>query len=314
MRQTPVLLLAYNRADKLAGLIEALRASAPQLVMVVVDGPKPGSPDDEAKVQAVRDAVAAIDWTPDVVRRFRPANIGLRSSVADAVGWATSTYGQAIVIEDDVLPGVHFVPYAEHMLEQYRDDHRVMHISGYNVVERANLDEPGAQNRLTRYPESFAWATWDRAWKYYDDELTWPKASTLGDLRTMTRTRSAALRWRFNFLDAQAGRISTWAYRWIASIWSHRGLALNPNHNLVTYVGQDGGTHTLTKPPWKELPLYDGPLADLLTTDAVLDERADDWVSRVVFGGTPFGAARGILISLVLEVRKRIRARRAARA
>jgi hypothetical protein len=313
VRQTPVLLLGYNRVDKMRGLIEALRVSAPKLVMVVIDGPKPGNPVDEEKVQAVRDSVSAIDWTSDVLVRFRPVNVGLRASVADAVTWAATEYGQVIVIEDDVLPGPHLVPYAEYMLEQYRDDERVMHISGYNLVARSELGNREAANRLTRYPESYAWATWDRAWKYYDDNLTWPERSTLRDLEAVTGSRSAAVRWRFNFLDAAAGRISTWAYRWVASMWSRNGLALNPNENLVTYVGQDEGTHTLMKPAWDELPRYDGPLEPLLATDAVLDERADRWVSRVVFAGTPYGAARGVLISLALHVRKQSRARKAAR-
>jgi hypothetical protein len=314
VRQTPVLLLGYNRAEKMRGLIEALRVSAPQLVMVVVDGPKAGNPTDEANVQAVRDSVAAIDWTSDVVLRFRPVNVGLRASVSDAVGWATKEYGQVIVIEDDVLPGPHFVPYAERMLELYRTDERVMHISGYNVVAREDLGIPGAQNRLSRYPESFAWATWDRAWTYYDDALTWPEQHTLRELRAVTGGTASAVRWRFNFLDAKAGRISTWAYRWIASMWSRGGLALNPNENLVTYVGQDDGTHTVMKPSWSELPLYTGALEPLLAKDAVLDERADRWVSRVVFGGTPYGAAKGVLISIALHARKQSRARRAARA
>jgi hypothetical protein len=314
VRQTPVLLLGYNRADKMRGLIEALRVSAPPLVMVVVDGPKPGNPSDEASVQAVRDSVAAIDWTTDILLRFRPANIGLRASVSDAVGWATKEYGQVIVIEDDVLPGPHFVPYAEWMLEQYRADEQVMHISGYNVVAREDLGVPEAQNRLSRYPESFAWATWDRAWAHYDDNLTWPQHDTMRALRLVTGSTASAVRWRFNFLDAKAGRISTWAYRWIASMWSLGGRALNPNENLVTYVGQDDGTHTVTKPSWTELPLYDGPLEPLLAMDAVVDERADRWVSRVVFGGTPYGAAKGVLISIALHARKQSRARRAARA
>ena len=313
MRQTPVLLLAYNRVDKMRGLIEALRSSAPQLVMVVVDGPKPGNVADKAKVEAVREAVSAIDWTPNVLVRFRPVNVGLRASVSDAVDWATKEYGQVIVIEDDVLPGPHLVPYAEYMLDKYRDDERVMHISGYNVVAREDLGTPGANNRLSRYPESFAWATWDRAWKHYDDDLGWPRRSTLADLRAITGSRAGAVRWKFNFLDARAGRISTWAYRWIASMWSRDGFALNPNENLVTYVGQEEGTHTVMKPSWVELPLYDGPLEPLLSADATHDEAADRWVSRVVFGGTSFGAARGILISLALHVRKRSRARRAAR-
>jgi hypothetical protein len=314
VRQTPLLILAYNRADKARGLVDALREFAPPLVLVVVDGPKPGSAADAARVQAVRDVVSEIDWDAEVQTRFRPTNVGLRSSVSDAVSWAVELYGQVIVIEDDAIPGPYFIPYAEHMLEAYRDDERIMHISGYNLVAHENLGHPNAANRLSRYPESYAWATWDRAWRYYDDDLGWAGAFRLGDLRAATGSRWAALRWRFNFLDARAGRISTWAYRWVASIWSHEGLCLNPNANLVGYFGQEDGTHTVMKPSWKELPLYDGPLEWLLAKDAVLDEMADGWVNRVVFAGTPYGAARGVLISVALHVRKQSRARRALRS
>lgn len=312
MRQTPLLILAYNRADKVRGLIEKLRELRPQLVMVVVDGPKPGNAEDEARVQAVRDAVAAIDWTPDVLTRFRPVNIGLRASVVDAVTWAVDEYGQVIVIEEDVLPGPNFIPYAEYMLEHYRDDERVMHISGYNVVPDSTFSGTAA-NRLTIYPESIAWATWDRAWRHYDDDLRWAKGSSLRELERITGSRASALRWRQNFGDAESGRISTWAYRWIASMWAQGGLVLSPNHNLVTYAGQNDGTHTTTKPVWEELPLFDGSPESLLDMSARLDLRADRWVTRRVFAGTPFGVLRGVAISVALAIRQRRRAARSAR-
>jgi hypothetical protein len=311
VRQTPLLILAYNRADKVRGLIDGLRDLAPQLVMVVVDGPKPGNAADEAKVQAVRDVVATIDWTPNVLTRFRPVNVGLRRSVVDAVTWAVAEHGQVIVIEEDVVPGPDFLAYAEYMLEQYRDDERVMHISGYNVVPAAELSPTKAWNRLTVYPESIAWATWDRAWKHYDDDLGWAKRVSVRDLARFTGKRAAAYRWKLNFRDADAGRISTWAYRWIASMWAEGGVILSPNHNLVTYVGQEDGTHTVTAPAWKELPLYTGPRAALLVKDAEIDSAADAWVSRVVFRGTPIGVLKGVAISVVLAARKRMRERRA---
>lgn len=313
MRQTPLLILAYNRADKIRGLIESLRLLAPELVMVVVDGPKPGNAGDAAKVQDVRDAVAAIDWTENLHTRFRPVNVGLRRSVVDAVSWAVAEYGQVIVIEEDVLPGPDFLAYAEYMLERYRGDERIAHISGYNVVPQSELHDAAAPNRLTAYPESIAWATWDRAWTQYDDHLSWAKRSSIRELIGITGRRAAAMRWKLNFADAEAGRISTWAYRWIASMWATGSLTLSPNHNLVTYVGQDDGTHTLTAPPWTELPLYDGPRDALLAGGAQLDPAAEAWVNRVVFGGTPVGVLKGVAITAVLTVRKWRRARRAAR-
>lgn len=304
MRQTPLLILAYNRPERVRGLIDRLRPLAPATVMVVVDGPKPSKPSDAAKVAEVQAAIAGIDWPAKLQTRFRPVNVGLRASVVDAVNWATSEYGQAIIIEEDVLPGPDFLPYAEHMLDRYRSDERIAHISGYNVVPPQRLSSPNQHNRLTAYPESIAWATWDRAWQHYDDELTWALNCSVGDLIGVTGSRASALRWKQNFSDAHAGRISTWAYRWIASMWSQGLLTLSPNHNLVTYAGHDEGTNSLMAQAWEELSLYNGPREALLDSAAHRDLLADDWVSRTVFRGTPFGVARGVAISSALALRQ----------
>jgi hypothetical protein len=312
VRQTPLLILAYNRADKVRGLIDRLRELAPPIVMVVVDGPKPGNARDEANVIAVRDAVSTIDWTTNVSTRFRPVNLGLRASVVDAVNWATSEYGQVIVIEEDVLPGPAFLPYMTAMLERFRDDERIMHVSGYNVVPPDVLRAGPTASRLTEYPESIAWGTWDRAWSHFDDGLTWGRTARLAQLRTTTGSRGGALRWRQNFNDAATGRISTWAYRWIASMWSSGGVSLSPNLNLVEYVGHDEGTNTLTRASWIDLPVYTGPADELLNPTPEADPVADAWVNRVVFRGTAAGVIRGVAVSLVLGVRKRRRAARGA--
>jgi hypothetical protein len=311
VRPTPVLLLAYNRPEKLERLIEVLRRDAPPLVYVVVDGPKSWMPDDAARVAAVRAVVTTIDWDAVVHTRFREHNIGLRRSVVDAVGWVTSEHGEVIVIEDDLLPGPDALAYLAHMLDRYRDDPRVGHVSGYNVVPSSVL-AGRAGSRLSAYPESFIWATWARAWAHYDDTLSWPQKAH--ELRRVVTSRFAALRWAQNFADARAGRISSWAYRWIASLWRHKLLVVSPNVNLSTYIGLDDGTHTVTKPKWRDLPLYDGPRDALLSDAEGVDDAAERWISRVVFAGTPLGVARGVAISLVLGLRQRRRARTTRRA
>lgn len=311
MGHTPLLLLAYNRPEKMRGLVEALRPLAPRVVYVVVDGPKPGDARDAERVQQVRDAVAEIDWEVELHTRFRPVNVGLRASISDAVTWAVREYGQVAVIEEDVVPGPAFLPYVDHMLDVFRDDDRIMHISGYNVVPRDVLSAPSRGSRLTRYPESIAWATWDRAWRLYDDGLSWPGARRIHDLRRVVGRRPAAAKWVMNFRDASAGRISTWAYRWIASMWAHDGFTVSPNENLVDYVGHDDGTHTVTGPSWRELPRYDGPIAPLLEGPVEHDDAGDRWVNRVVFRGTPLGVTRGIVVTGLLELRRRRRLRRA---
>ena len=314
MRQTPLLILAYNRADKVRALIDRLREYAPPVVMVVVDGPKPGNAEDAKRVDAVRAAVGAIDWTESVQTRFRPVNVGLRSSVVDALNWATSEYGRVIVIEEDVLPGPAFLPYMRAMLERYEDDERIMHVSGYNVVPATELRAGPTESRLTEYPESIAWATWERAWAHFDDHLIWASGASARQLQQATSSRFGGLRWRQNFRDAAAGRISTWAYRWIGSMWAVGGVTLSPNVNLVEYVGHDEGTHTSTKASWTELPVYTGASDLLLTPMPEPDPAADAWVNRVVFRGTPFGVARGVAVTLALAARKHRRERPASAA
>ncbi len=312
MRTTPLLLLAYNRPDKVKRLIDRLRPQGHPTIMVAVDGPKPGNDADAAKVQAVRDAVAGIDWTDDVETLFRPVNLGLRLAVAGAVTWAVEKHGEVIVLEEDVLPGDLFVPYATHMLERFRDDERIAHISGYNIVPPSELSG-GAGSRLTRYPESIAWATWARSWKNFDDSLAWGSSVAVGELAHVTGGRVSALRWKQSFRDAATNRIGTWAYRWIASMWSHDSLVLSPNHNLVTYAGYDEGTNSVLKAPWDELPLFEGELSALDDAEIVVDPKAESWISRVVFGATPVGLAKGAVVSVILTARKALRARRARR-
>jgi len=311
VRQAPLLILAYNRPDKMSALINRLRSQAPPHLMIAVDGPKPGNKADATRVKAVQDAIGGIDWSPKLETRIRPSNLGLRRAVVDAVSWATSEHGKVIVIEEDVLTGPDFLPYTQHMLDRYRDDERIAHISGYNVVPASALSRPGSGSRLTVYPESIAWATWERAWTHYDDDLTWAMGCSVDDVARVTGSRASATRWKMNFRDAHADRISTWAYRWIASMWSRGALTLSPNHNLVTYAGQDEGTNSTLAPRWKELPVYEGPFEPLLNGEVEQDRKADEWVSRTVFDATPLGVVKGAAISAVLAGRKYQRARRA---
>jgi hypothetical protein len=106
-----------------------------------------------------------------------------------------------------------------------------------------------------------------------------------------------------NFSDANSGAISTWAYRWIASLWKNKLLSISPNVNLVDYRGQTEGTHTKGSRSWSELEtdeimgLESGDTSFLKPTD----ELADNWIARNIFRSTNLGVARRAAESLVLN-------------
>jgi hypothetical protein len=305
MESAPVLLLAYNRPEKLSQLIQRIRVLRPSVLLVSVDGPKISKPGDKDLVLATQKIIQSIDWDVKIETRFREENIGLRLAVQDSVNWAISQYGKVIVIEDDAVPGPQLLDFFNFNLQKFADDQKVMHVSGYNVVPPQNLlSETGS--RFSRYPESFAWATWERAWKHYDENLTWGLESSVRDIAKITGSTTSALRWKLNFHDAAAGRIGSWAYRWISSMWSQNGTTVAPNRNLLSYSGFDEGTHTVRSPRWKDLPIENLSFSenDNLT---IADLEADNWTGSSVFRENPWGIIDGVASSIVLEIRKQWR-------
>lgn len=307
---TPILLLGYNRPDKFQSLIESIRTSKPQKLVLVIDGPRTNKNGDIEKVQKVRDLANRIDWTDDVELLFRPENIGLRASVENAVTQVTEQYGKVIVVEDDVRVGPDWFNYAEFMLQKHQDNLQIEHVSGYNAIP-SNILTSKYGSRLSRYPESYAWATWNRAWKHYDSSLEWAMNASIADIQKIVGSYIGALRWKQNFYDAHANRISTWAYRWLASMWSRNSFMISPNHNLVSYHGHEGGTHTFMKPGWSELPISAMPLELYENEQLEFDKVADKWAGRHIYTETLYGVTRGVAVSAALDIRKKRRMRSA---
>jgi hypothetical protein len=219
------------------------------------------------------------------------------------VTWANSEYGKVIVLEDDVRAGPQLLDFLKYNLKTHQKNTKIAHINGYNLVPKGHLTYPNDASRLSIYPESYAWATWDRAWQKYDDNLTWAKNASLQDVKRICGSTVGAMRWKQNFSDAEAQRIDTWAYRWLASMWEHQWLMVSPNRNISTYEGNLSGTHTRRKPKWSELEV--GQLPKRNSQEVLsLDKVADQWLSKNVFRAKPIGVLEGVAISTVLGMKR----------
>jgi hypothetical protein len=291
----------------MAQLITALSSSKPPLVLIAVDGPRSHIPAESSLVRRTQEAAALISWPANVATRFRNHNLGLRSAVTDAVSWATSEYGSVIVLEDDCVPGPNFVPFAQSMLIRFKDEYQIGHINGYNLVAPNKLTTTASPIRLTRYPESYAWATWERAWKYYDNDLDWATQCSVRDLQKFTNGYIGALRWKINFADAKSERIHTWAYRWLASMWANNLSIIAPNENLVRYDGHDAGTHTRRAARWTELDISETTSSYTYQNNDLpeFDPLADQWIAKEIFHENIWGLCEGLAASVAMELLKR---------
>ena len=300
--KTPVLLLGYNRPQQMRGLIQSLARLKPELILLAVDGPRSNRPNDADLVRRTQELASEITWDAEIRTRFRKSNLGLRRAVVDAVTWANDEYGKVIVLEDDVRAGPQLLDFLNHNLITHQENTKVAHINGYNLVPKEHLTHPDHSSRLSIYPESYAWATWDRAWQKYDDNLTWANNASVKDIKKICGSTIGALRWKQNFGDAAAERIDTWAYRWLASMWQQNWLMVSPNRNISTYEGWRGGTHTHFKPRYiaQEVRTLRFKNSDQNFENFELDPDADRWLKNEVFQETLIGLVKATATSPLL--------------
>lgn len=285
----PVLVLGFNRPDTTSRVIASLREIAPGQVFLAVDGPRPNRKDEKESVQAVRELAGLIDWKCQVHTLFREQNLGCKTAVSEAITWFFDHVEAGIILEDDCVAHPSFFPFAAELLGRYRDDERVLMISGDNF-------QPGRQRSeysyyFSRYTHIWGWATWRRAWRLYDHRMSrWPELRDQGWLLDMLKDPVAAGYWTRIFDDTFAERNSSWAYRWTFSAWVNDGLTVLPAVNLVSNIGfGDVATHTRDrKNKLAALPVEEMRLP-LRHPDRVIREtRADTITQRTVFASPPW--------------------------
>lgn len=232
----PVALMIFNRPHLTAKVFEQIRAARPHRLLVVADGPRPTRPDDTWLCEASRKIVTSPDWPCELSVNFANENLGNRRRISSGLDWVFTQCPEAIVLEDDCLPCPSFFSFCSAMLERFRDDDRIMHISGNNFGGTTHWG--GGSYYFSRYTFSWGWASWKRAWHHYDVNLTaWPAAKSARWLESTLESPVEISYWTEIFDKLYRYEIDTWDYQWLFSCWRPGALSILPNNNLVTNIG-----------------------------------------------------------------------------
>jgi hypothetical protein len=243
--ELPVTFLIFNRPESTAEVFKAIRKARPQRLLVVADGPRAGVPNDAEGCRLAR-AQIKVDWPCRLERNYAEENLGCRERVSSGLDWAFHRLPETAILEDDCVPDPQFFRYCATLLKRYRKDPKV------RVVCGSGFDEPwtGSSYRFSHYPLVWGWASWRRAWEHYDVHLeAWPEFRDADGLRRIFPEDALARRyWKDTFELMYYRKVDTWDYQLTFSLWKNGGLAVIPNGNLVTNVG-DGplATHTKAK-------------------------------------------------------------------
>jgi hypothetical protein len=239
---TPVLLVVYKRPDLTRRALDAIAASKPSRLFVAADGARTSAEAEACRI--TRAAVAEFKGECEVVTNFSDENLGCGIRVYTAIDWAFSLSEELIIIEDDCLPNASFFRFCEEMLAFYRDDERVMHVSGDNFV---GPELSGSNSYyFSKYTHAWGWATWKRAWRHFDWKMSrWPELKQGGLIESWCSDPYEQRYWTEIFDRMCGGAPDVWDYMWMFACWSQWGLSVLPSVNLVRNDGWGpDATHT----------------------------------------------------------------------
>jgi len=291
----PVLLIIFRRPEATRLCLEAIGKAKPKHLLVAADGPR--NAEEAIRCEQARALVSEVTWECEIHRNFSERNMGCGVRVYTAIDWALSQYEEIIVLEDDCIPQPAFFKFAASLLERYRSDERIMHISGNNF-QNVPSGSPYSYY-FSKYTHAWGWATWRRAWRHFDWRLTlWPQFKETGGLAGWCADSLERQYWESIFDSVYGGALDIWDYQWNASCWMQNGLAVLPDVNLVSNIGfGDDATHTKQRSQFLERQVFDlheirhppivvrNVIADAITFDSNFGgaalRRAASWQARV---------------------------------
>jgi hypothetical protein len=243
----PVLLVIFNRPHTTSQVFEAIRRAKPRRLYIAADGPRPDVASDKVNCQEARRIVNCVDWDCEVKTLFREKNLNCGVAPSSAFTWFFEHEEEGIILEDDCLPSQSFFLFCQELLERYRHDTRVMHIGGNNFLNGWKKDSDYSYY-FSRSGHIWGWATWRRAWKYFDFQI-----SLYQKIKQQDYFSNFFLNWpgklyrlrKFDKTIDRSRKVDWWDYQWDFARYIHSGLAIVPAKNLVKNLGfGEMGTHT----------------------------------------------------------------------
>jgi hypothetical protein len=247
----PVIYIFFNRPEVMARSFATIRAARPSRLHLIADGPRAHKAGEAERCAEARALVEKnIDWPCEVTRDFSPQNLGCGRRLSSGLTTAFKLLGEAIVIEDDIVPHPDFFPFCARMLEQFRHDPRIHAINGFNPLGRY----APAQGSFvpTVFNCVWGWASWQRAWEDYNYSLEeWKNPSVRETVRAHANSDLIYQHFATHFDEMVTRGMDTWDFQWSFLLLKKQRVVLASSVNLIENDGfSSDATHTTTAQPF----------------------------------------------------------------
>jgi GT2 family glycosyltransferase/glycosyltransferase involved in cell wall biosynthesis/Flp pilus assembly protein TadD/predicted SAM-dependent methyltransferase len=239
-RETPVVLMTYNRPWHTKRILEALQQHKRNNIHIFSDGAK--WEQDIPKVAETRELIKKIDWCEPVIIE-RQENFGLAKSIVSAVNSVFKDYDNLILLEDDCVPQKYFFDFIETCLDKYTNHEKIFGISGYTV--------PAPDSILDNYPYdlyffprigSWGWATWKRAWQHFEPDLARVYKKAIENNIDLSQGGDDIPLMLNEMLSGKLKDV--WTLHWVLTVYLNKGYYIYPTISHIENIGMDGtGIH-----------------------------------------------------------------------
>lgn len=168
MVNAPVVLLGYARPNETKQIIDRINQSETKKVYFFVDFPNDTTDARLMKLNAdVKALVDTFNEVIDVESVFFENNVGPFEAYNQCMSIVFSKEEELIFLEDDKLPSVSFFSFCSELLDKYKNDERILFISGMNS-NSAILVEYKYDYFFADVNSSWGHAIWKRTYDKFD--------------------------------------------------------------------------------------------------------------------------------------------------
>lgn len=235
--QSPILLLVFNRFETTKKVFDAIKLTKPAKLYVSSDGPRNYNEKDSFNINIIRAYITSqVDWPCDLKTRFLPLNLGCKDAVSSGITWFFDNEEEGIILEDDCLPNISFFKFCDTLLDKYRFDQRIRHISGVNFI--GTKFDTNNSYYFSKFTHVWGWASWRRVWCEYDKDLNSLQKFMSNNLIQNIYPNKKITKYLVNeFYKVKSGFLNTWDFQYLFLNFINNGLTIIPSKTLITNIG-----------------------------------------------------------------------------
>ena len=213
---------------------------------------------DQHKIQACWEIIEKyFPKIPSNRKLIHSKNLGCKLAMKNNLDWFFDNRDYGVVLEDDCIPSDNFIIEIRKLLLDLKQSRNIFLISGFLPNLERNAINTDKTLTLSNFPMIWGWGSWKNKWKTYKLEI--PDYNEIVDdfaqkyfgtnLKNKNRIYFKTI-FKTLFKSVQEGRLNTWDYSLLASVWRNRQMGLFFPTNQVTNIGfGHSATHTKNNPP-----------------------------------------------------------------